>query len=327
MKNFIEVCSGAGGLSTGLLHSGFECVLLNEIDKNCCDTLRKNHSNVKVICGSLDSIDYAIYENKIDLLTGGIPCQSFSQIGKRKGLDDPRGQLIYKFVDILNVIKPKIFMIENVKGILTHNSGKTINDILDILNANNNYTIKYKLLNSFDYNVPQKRERVFIIGILKKYNLDVIFPEKSHTKKLLKDVLFNVPKSIGSKYSDIKKPYFTYIPQGGCWTSLPVDLQKEYLGKSFESGGGKRGILYRLSYEKPSLTLLCSPTQKQTERCHPEEDRPLTVREYARIQTFEDSYEFCGSMSSQYKQIGNAVPVELAKAIGLTLITLLNKID
>jgi len=114
------------------------------------------------------------------------------------------------------------------------------------------------------------------------------------------------------------------IPQGGCWINLPEQLQKEYLGKSYYSGEGKRGILYRLSMERPSVTLLCTPSQKQTERCHPLEERPLTIREYARIQTFEDDYEFIGSLNSKYKQIGNAVPVELAKHIGMALIQLLN---
>jgi DNA (cytosine-5)-methyltransferase 1 len=326
MYNFIELCSGAGGLSTGLIKSGFTAVLLNDNDKNCCETLKKNHQDIEIKCCSLEDINYEKYENQIDLLVAGIPCQSFSHAGKREGLEDPRGQLIYKFVDILNTIKPKIFMIENVKGIMTHNSGKTINEIINILNNHNNYNITYKLLNSFDYNVPQKRERVFIVGTLKTYNINFKFPEKSSTIKLLKDILFDVPESKGTKYSDNKKEYFKYIPQGGCWTSLPEDLQKKYLGKSYESTGGKRGILYRLSLEKPSLTLLCSPTQKQTERCHPLEDRPLTIREYARIQMFDDSYEFCGSISSQYKQIGNAVPVELARRIGLMLIESLNNI-
>jgi DNA (cytosine-5)-methyltransferase 1 len=105
--------------------------------------------------------------------------------------------------------------------------------------------------------------------------------------------------------------------------NLPENLRREYLGNSYNSGGGKRGILYRLSMEKPSLTLLCTPSQKQTERCHPLEERPLTIREYARIQTFDDDYEFAGSINSQYKQIGNAVPVELARQIGVCLINLL----
>jgi DNA (cytosine-5)-methyltransferase 1 len=146
------------------------------------------------------------------------------------------------------------------------------------------------------------------------------------SKKVLKDVLHNVPQSNGAKYNEEKIKLFKMIPQGGCWINLPENLQREYLGNSYNSGGGKRGILYRLSMEKPSLTLLCTPSQKQTERCHPLEERPLTVREYARIQTFDDTYEFVGSVNSQYKQIGNAVPVELAKNMGNSLIQLLQSI-
>lgn len=115
------------------------------------------------------------------------------------------------------------------------------------------------------------------------------------------------------------------IPQGGCWIDLPKDKQKEYLGKSYKSGGGKRGILRRLSLTEPSLTILCSPTQKQTERCHPTKTRPLTIRETARIQTFSDKYEFVGSIASQYKQIGNAVPVKLAYKLGKSIIKCLDK--
>jgi len=221
------------------------------------------------------------------------------------------------------LIKPKLFMIENVKGLLTHNNGDTITKIIDALNKNNLYNITYNCLDASKYDVPQKRERVFIVGVLKTINRTFEFPEESVNKKLLKDVLVNVPASNGLTYSTAKQNLFKMIPQGGCWINLPENLQKEYLGNSYNSGGGKRGILHRLSMEKPSLTLLCTPSQKQTERCHPLEERPLTIREYARIQTFADSYEFIGSIHSQYKQIGNAVPVELAKHMGDSLIRLL----
>lgn len=268
----------------------------------------------------MDKIDYSKYIGKVDLLTGGVPCQSFSQAGSRKGLNDPRGDLMMKFIDIINLVNPKLFMIENVKGLLSHDKGKTIKKIIDDLNKNNLYNITYKCLDASKYDVPQKRERVFIVGILKSLNRTFEFPKESVNKKVLKDVLLNVPLSDGLKYNLEKQKLFKMIPQGGCWINLPENLQKQYLGKSYYSGGGKRGILYRLSMEKPSLTLLCSPSQKQTERCHPLEERPLTIREYARIQTFDDNYEFVGSINSQYKQIGNAVPVELAKHIGKSLI-------
>ena len=272
----------------------------------------------------MDKIDYTPYIDKVDLLAGGVPCQSFSQAGLRKGLEDPRGDLMFKFIEILNLIKPKIFMIENVKGLLSHDKGKTIKKIIEMINKNDLYEINYKCLDASKYNVPQKRERVFIIGILKTIRKSFKFPEESLHKKVLKDVLLDVPDSQGAKYNDDKIKLFKMIPQGGCWVNLPEDLQKKYLGNSFNSGGGKRGILYRLSLEKPSLTLLCTPSQKQTERCHPLEERPLTIREYARIQTFDDDYKFTGSITSQYKQIGNAIPVELARQIGISIIEVLS---
>jgi DNA (cytosine-5)-methyltransferase 1 len=272
----------------------------------------------------MDEIDYSTYNGKVDLLTGGVPCQSFSQAGLRKGLEDPRGNLMCKFAEIVQQVQPKIFMIENVKGLLTHNNGETLRQIVEMLNQNQLYCINYKCLDASKYDVPQKRERVFIVGVLNTLNRPFIFPEESKSKKVLKNVLHNVPASNIAKYNEKKTQLYKLIPQGGCWIHLPEELQKEYLGNSFHSGGGKRGILYRLSMEKPSLTLLCTPSQKQTERCHPLEERPLTIREYARIQTFADDYVFVGSINSQYKQIGNAVPVELAKYMGLALLNLLS---
>jgi DNA (cytosine-5)-methyltransferase 1 len=320
---FIEVCAGGGGLSSGLIKAGFTPILLNDNNKDCCKTLKYNHPEANVVCESMDKIDYSPFINKVDLLTGGVPCQSFSQAGLRKGLEDPRGDLMIKFIEILNLVRPKLFMIENVKGLLTHNEGKTIEKIIDALNKNKLYNISYKCLDASKYDVPQKRERVFIVGVIKNITQSFNFPKESLTKKVLKDVLYNVPQSNGANYNEHKIKLFKMIPQGGCWVNLPEDLQKEYLGNSYNSGGGKRGILYRLSMEKPSLTLLCTPSQKQTERCHPLEERPLTIREYARVQSFDDSYEFIGSLNSQYKQIGNAVPVELAKHMGEELIKLL----
>lgn len=321
--SFIEVCAGGGGLSSGLIKAGFRPILLNDNNSDCCKTLRLNHPDANVVCGSMDTIDYSEYVGHVDLFAGGVPCQSFSQAGLRKGLEDPRGDLMFKFIDILNVVKPKMFMIENVKGLLTHQNGETLKKIITALN-NNLYNITYKSLDASKYDVPQKRERVFIVGVLKSLNRSFEFPEESTTTTVLKDVLIDVPVSNGLHYNQEKQRLFKMIPQGGCWVNLPEDLQKKYLGKSYYSGGGKRGILYRLSMEKPSLTLLCSPSQKQTERCHPLEERPLTIREYARIQTFDDDYEFIGSINSQYKQIGNAVPVELAKHIGESLRSLLD---
>ena len=136
----------------------------------------------------------------------------------------------------------------------------------------------------------------------------------------------NVPKSHGSEYPLEKRKILDMVPPGGYWRDLPVKYQKEYMKGSFYLGGGKTGMARRLSWEEPSLTLTCAPAQKQTERCHPDKTRPLTVREYARIQTFPDDWEFMGSMSSQYKQIGNAVPINLGYAVARSLIRLLNEL-
>jgi len=317
---FIEVCAGCGGLSSGLIKAGFIPLLLNDNNKDCCETLKYNHPNTNIVCSSMDKIDYSQFIDKLDLFAGGVPCQSFSQAGLRKGFNDPRGNLIFKFIEIVNLVKPKIFMIENVKGLLTHDKGNTIKQIIE----SKLYNITYKCLDASKYDVPQKRERVFIIGILNTINHSYEFPKESLMKTVLKDVLHDVPFSNGATYNEEKKALFKMIPQGGCWINLPENLRKEYLGNSYNSGGGKRGILYRLSMEKPCLTLLCTPSQKQTERCHPLEERPLTLREYARIQTFADNYIFIGSMSSQYKQIGNAVPVNLATYMGKSLISFFN---
>ena len=327
---FIEVCAGGGGLSKGLVKSGFAPLLLNDLDKDCCKTLHLNHPETKIVCCSMEQLNIEEYRGKVDLFCGGVPCQSYSQAGLRKGLEDPRGQLISIFAKMIYTLEPKMFMVENVKGLMTHNSGETIKEIISILNKESEamYDIQNKLLCATDYGVPQKRERVFIIGTRKIENLKFEYPiQLNDILPVLKTVLTNVPESEGAKYTEEKKKLFKMIPQGGCWINLPEELQKSYLGNSYYSGGGKRGILYRLSMEKPSLTLLCSPSQKQTERCHPLEERPLTTREYARIQTFDDSYEFVGKMASKYKQIGNAVPVELAKHMGLAIIQCLERIN
>jgi DNA (cytosine-5)-methyltransferase 1 len=321
MVYFIEVCSGAGGLSSGLIHAGFDCILLNEIDKTFCKTLEKNHHGVKVVHESMEKISLHEYKN-VDLICGGIPCQAFSAAGKKKGLEDPRGKLMVEFNRLILECMPKIFMIENVKGLVSHNHGETLKSLIQLFENENKYKIVYQVLNAKDYEVPQKRERVIIIGIRQdifEEHGEFVFPEKSSKKVLLKDVLYDVPVSMGAKYPESKKKILDLVPEGGCWIHLPEDLQKSYLGASYHSGGGKRGIAKRLAMNDYSLTLTTSPAQKQTERCHPLETRPLTVREYARIQTFPDDYLFEGSMANQYKQIGNAVPVKLAYFIGTSL--------
>jgi DNA (cytosine-5)-methyltransferase 1 len=316
--NFIEVCSGAGGLSTGFMNQGFKPILLNDFDKTCCKTLEKNHKDNKIIHGSFVDIDYSEYKD-VDIMMGGVPCQAFSQAGKRLGLEDARGNLLIEFIKIVKRVKPKVFLIENVKGLLTHESGNTFQGILDVLEEIDKYNIHYKVLNANDYGVAQKRERLIIIGVDKEIKKEYKFPEKENYKPVLEDVLINVPESKGLEYSESKKRIMSMVPQGGCWVNLPEEVQREYMKASYNSGGGKRGIARRLSMKEACLTLTTSPCQKQTERCHPIETRPLNIREYARIQSFPDTYEFMGTVTQQYKQIGNAVPVKLAEKLAQSI--------
>jgi|SRR3990167_1000362 len=324
VPQFVEVAAGAGGLSRGFIDAGFEPLLLNDNDKICCQTLQKNHPNVLVKCCDMKTLEIS-HPKRIDILMGGIPCQSFSLAGKKKGLEDERGNLMLVFSKMVKKYSPPVFLIENVKGLLYHDDGKTLQKILDSFDASI-YDISYKVLNANDYGVAQKRERLFIVGV--KYSLEKKFtyPEKEKKKPVLRDVLFPVPipNKEGVNYSEKKKKILQLVPPGGCWVNLPKEMQKNYLGKSYTSGGGKRGIARRLSYDEPCLTLTTSPCQKQTERCHPEFIRPFTVQEYTRIQSFPDDYIFCGSTSQKYKQIGNAVPIILAKKIAERIWTLFN---
>jgi len=311
---FIEVCSGAGGLSSGFIEAGFLPLLLNDNDKYCAETLKLNHPETKIFSGSMVDVSLAEYP-EVDLLMGGVPCQSFSQAGKRQGMAEDRGQLILHFVKMIDKLNPKMFIIENVKGLLTHNHGETLKFVIGEIDQLDRYKVKYQVLNANDYSVPQNRERLIIVGVRKDHPREFNFPQKHEYKPVLKDVLLDCPASSGAEYKKEKADLLKLVPQGGCWVDIPEELQRAYMGKSYESGGGKRGILKRLDMNKPSLTLLTSPSQKQTERCHPTETRPLQILEYARIQTFPDDYKFFGSMTQIYKQIGNAVPVKLAKAI------------
>lgn len=313
---FIEVCAGCGGLSSGFMKAGFKPLLINEVQKVFCETLRANHPGANIVEGSMLDLDLKPFKGRVDILQGGVPCQAFSQAGERKGLEDPRGKLIVEFNRLINECEPKIFLVENVKGLLTHEKGETLKNIIQLFENNGTYKLTYKVLNAKDYNVPQKRERVIIIGVHQSITKSFTYPEKSDKIVLLKDVLANVPESIGSVYPEHKKKVMDLVPQGGCWVNLPEDIKKAYMGeKGMAAGGGKRGMARRLSMNEQCLTLTTSPCQKQTERCHPTETRPLNVREYARIQTFPDTYTFSGGMMNQYKQIGNAVPVNLAYAV------------
>lgn len=332
----VELFAGAGGLALGMHKAGFHHVLLNEMDTQACQTLRINHPEWNVYEGDIHYINFTPLRDKVDFLSGGFPCQAFSYAGKKGGLNDTRGTLFFELARAVKEIRPKVFMGENVKGLLSHDGGKTLQIIRNAIKELGYTLVEPQVLKAVMYQVPQKRERLILIAIRNDIAKNVRFHWPDPYKRImtLRDAFYkgelfscDVPKSDGQSYPEKKRKVMDMVPEGGDWRNLPVEIQKSYMGGSFHLGGGKTGMARRLSMDEPSLTLTCAPAQKQTERCHPKETRPLTVREYARIQTFPDEWLFLGNLTDQYKQIGNAVPVNLAYAIGRSLIRLFNDID
>lgn len=320
MYTSIELFAGAGGLALGVEKAGFNTLGLIEFDKDAADTLKKNRPNWNVINDDIANIScldlekyFSIKKGELDLLSGGAPCQAFSYAGKRLGLEDARGTLFYHYALFLEKLQPKMFLFENVRGLLTHDHGKTYATMLDIF-TRAGYTIDKQVLNAWNYDVPQKRERLITIGIRNDLvgKSEYRFPKAHSYKPVLRDVLLDCPDGPGVPYGEKKRKIFELVPAGGYWRDIDPAIAKEYMKSCWDMEGGRTGILRRMSLDEPSLTVLTSPSQKQTERCHPLEARPFTVRENARCQTFPDDWEFCGNVSAQYKQVGNAVPVNLA---------------
>lgn len=332
----IELFAGAGGLALGMEKAGFSHLLLNEIDHDACRTLLVNRPEWHVVEADIHHLDFSKYRGEVDLLTGGFPCQAFSYAGKQGGFADTRGTLFFELARATQEIQPKVLLAENVRGLLVHDSGRTLNTIRQTISELGYTLIEPEVLRAIMYQVPQKRERLILIAVRNDL-VDALpafsWPKPYKRVMTLRDAFYagelyttDVPPSEGQRYPEKKRAVMELVPQGGCWKDLPEAIQREYMGGSFHLEGGKTGMARRLSLDEPSLTLTCAPAQKQTERCHPTETRPLSVREYARIQTFPDDWIFEGSLSAKYKQIGNAVPVNLAYAIGRSLVRLLNAI-
>ena len=329
MYSSIELFAGAGGLALGLEQAGFNHIGLVEFNRDAADTLKKNRPMWNVLCEDIAVTaerdlekEFGIDKYELDLLSGGAPCQSFSYAGKRLGLQDIRGTMFYHYATFLHKLQPKIFLFENVKGLLTHDNGKTYKTILDIFN-DEEYTTYHKVLNAWNYGVPQKRERLITIGIRNDLTnkCDFTFPQEYSYKPVMRDVKLDInpPADECIRYSEKKAAVFALVPPGGYWRDIDPEIAREYMKSCWYLGGGRTGILRRISLDEPSLTVLTNPGMKQTDRCHPLEVRPFSYRENARIQTFPDNWEFCGKLSERYKQVGNAVPVNLAKEIGLSI--------
>ncbi len=324
----IELFAGGGGLALGLHKAGIKNLLLVEFNHAACETLRLNRPKWKVREGDIHEVDFTNYKGKVDVVSGGAPCQSFSYAGKRLGFGDIRGTLFAEFARCVQETEPKMFLFENVKGLLSHDDGRTFETIKNTF-SELGYTVEHRVLDASHYGVGQKRERLIMVGVRNDLADKIQFRYPAPDKKCttLRDVLKDVPDSPYQPYSENKRKVMELVPPGGCWVDLPEDVAKAYMKKSYYSGGGKRGMARRIAWDEPCLTLTTSPSQKQTERCHPDETRPFTIRESARIQSFPDDWEFAGTLSEQYKQIGNAVPVELARRLGKQIVKALRRAE
>lgn len=343
MYDSISLFSGAMGLDLGLERAGIEFRLHQDFDKSCYETMLANGrpaltGDIKDI-GSEKILELSgMKKGEPFMICGGPPCQPFSTAGKRLGINDPRGSLFMDYVRMICEIRPRFFVFENVKGLMSIpvNEGGKPGEVLEIILKEFEkigYKTVFGLLDAVHYGVPQFRERFIIIG--SRDNEDIFLPVPTHFQKhqnpemrwrVLGDVIRDLENKPGEciHFSSERLQYLKMVPEGGNWKNLPDSAVKDAMGGAYLSGGGKVGFYRRLSYSQPSPTVVTSPVQKATMMCHPVKNRPLSVWEYARIQQFPDNWIVTGTVANKYKQIGNAVPVGLAAAIGRAIIATAN---
>lgn len=342
---YISFFSGALGLDLGLESSGFTPLLYCEKDAVCQETIKLNRPHIPLI-GDINNynsndilniLNMSIFNHQIDLIVGGPPCQAFSTAGTRRSFEDERGNVFLHFLKIAMDLRPKYLVIENVRGLLSAcyspssqdpKKGSALEYILNILHTFG-YHVSFNLYNAANFGVPQIRERIVIIASLKS-KVSYLRPTHSEFQKYglkpwrtVKEAISGIPEcknQLCAQFPEKRLKYYKLLKSGQNWRNLPEDLQQEALGKAYNLGGGKTGFLRRLDWDKPSPTLVTSPLMPATALAHPSQDRPLSVAEYARIQEFPDEWEFAGSITDKYRQIGNAVPQSLAKAIALTIL-------
>ena len=353
-RDVISLFSGAMGLDIGLGKAGLNVVIGQDFEPSCVETMKANGHNV--LGGDIREIKpetllelTGLHIGEPFMICGGPPCQPFSTAGKRLGINDPRGSLFMDFIRMIDYIRPRFFVMENVKGIvsspLKHVSTKErvkddpeqkLGTVLDVILSEFNklgYKTVYGILDAVNYGVPQFRERFVLIG--SRDNENIFLPIPTHFQmhqnpdyrwKTVGEVIKDLENDPGeyTPLSGDRKKYLHVVPEGGNWKDLPEEVIPVAMGGAYESGGGKVGFYRRLSYKQPSPTITTSPAQKATMLCHPRQDRPLSIKEYARIQQFPDDWKFTGTISAQYRQIGNAVPVGLAEAIGRAIISTAN---
>lgn len=341
----ISLFSGAMGLDLGLNAAGLRVALSQDIDRWCVETMRRNqHLAIEGDIRKLVEEDPScstflrtagLPRGGVFAVVGGPPCQPFSTAGKRKGVEDARGQLYQEFIHVVGALAPRFFIMENVKGLASMSSDPgdkqskpVLETILESFRALG-YSTVHGVLDAVHYGTPQFRERLVIIG--SRDNEGIYLPAPTHFHRhqdpamrwrTLGDAIGNLGE-VGphANFSAGIQKYLAMVPEGGNWKNLPSQVVQDAMGGAFESGGGKVGFFRRLKFSEPSPTLVTSPIQKATMLCHPTELRPLSVAEYARIQRFPDHWEFEGRLTDCYRQIGNAVPVTLGRALGQVLVS------
>jgi DNA (cytosine-5)-methyltransferase 1 len=350
--------SGAMGLDLGVENAGFDIRLACESDKYCRQTIALNRPNTALLgdintCSAEQVLKAAqVAHEEVDLIMGGPPCQAFSTAGKRKAFNDDRGNAFLKYIDLALEIRPKFIVIENVRGLLScpmdhrpHDQrgpefpdlsldemkGGALNFVLSKLRISG-YTCSFNLYNSANFGTPQIRERVVIVCSRDGHTAPFLTPTHSENGEFnlpkwrtVKEALSNLTAHTHLNFPEKRLKYYRMLKAGQNWRNLTPELQQEALGKSYFSGGGKTGFLRRLSWERPSPTLVTHPAMPATDLAHPNEDRPLSIQEYKRIQEFPDDWQLAGPLIQQYKQVGNAVPVSLGHAVGLLIKRLIEK--
>lgn len=350
--------SGAMGLDLGIEKAGFDIRLACEFDKFCRQTIALNRPEMALLNDINDYQPSDILEaaqlskqDDIDLIVGGPPCQAFSTAGKRKGFNDDRGNAFLKYLDLVLALNPKYFIIENVRGLLScpmdhrpHDKrgdgfpdlsedelkGGALNFVVNRLKQSG-YAYSFNLYSSANFGTPQIRERVIIICSRDGKAPPYLLPTHSENKEFglkkwrtVKSCISDIKSHTHLTFPEKRLKYYRLLKPGQNWRNLPLDLQKEAMGKSFYSGGGKTGFLRRLAWNRPSPTLVTHPAMPATDLAHPEDDRPLSIQEYKRIQEFPDNWVLAGPLIQQYKQVGNAVPLSLGFAVGKLIFNLID---
>ena len=359
--NALSFFSGALGLDQGLERAGLDVLLVSEIDKACRETIAENRPETALI-GDIDLYSAAEIrksaglsaDEEIHLMIGGPPCQAFSTAGKRQGFQDSRGNVFLTFIDRIIELEPRYAVIENVRGLLSaplehrmherrgfgfppltpdEQKGGALHHILERL-RNAGYGVSFNLYNAANFGVPQVRERVVIVCSRDGTKAPYLTPTHCENGGFglakwvtVRDVFKGLLKTGHThvKFPEKRLRFYRMLKDGQYWKHLPTELQKEALGASFFAGGGKTGFFRRIAWDKPSPTLVTHPAMPATDLCHPDEDRPLSIQEYKRIQQFPDSFNLAGTLIDQYRQVGNAVPVGLGEAIGRLIVSLLQK--